>query len=240
MTIIAALVLLSTALPALIAGLVLLNTGLIQWLDGENDIPFGLPEWARLGILIPMLAAVGTGLTAWQNGGQFADALLVGFFGVGPGIVLVLLGKLSAWFKARQQPTGEVTPVDELAQPYPVVNARHRKAIVGAGSTVVPRGQGATVSIQLQRLFRFDRLVIPSSIAGFFAVLNITVDNQSVFVSSDSIPGTAFLPDAAPTEFGVTCGVGHTIKITVENQETVASPAMARVFTAHLEGLTVR
>jgi len=126
MTMIAALVLLSTALPALIAGLVLLNTGLIQWLDGENDIPFGLPEWVRLGILIPALA-----------------------------------------------------------------------------------------------------------------VLNITVDNQSVFISSDSIPGTAFLPDSAQTEFGMTCGVGQTIKITVENQEHVGG-APSRVFTAHLEGLTVR
>lgn len=227
-------------LQALIAALVLLNTGLIEWLNGKNDIPFGLPEWARLGILIPVLAAAGTGFTAWQNGGQFVVALLVGLFGVGPGIVLVLLGKLSDWFKARKKPTGEVTQPDALARPYPVVNARQRKVIVGAGSTVVPRGQGATVTIQPQRTFRFDRLVIPPSIAGFFSVLNITVGNQSVFVSSDSIPGTAFLPDAEPTEFGMTCEIGQTIKIWVENQETVASPAVSRVFTAHLEGLTVR
>lgn len=235
MMMLAALILWSTALPALIAALVLLNTGLIEWLNRENDIPFGLPEWARLGLLIPLLAAVGTGLVAWQNGGQFVDALLVGLFGVGPGIVLVLLGKLSAWFRSRRDATSaqlfgtSVPPVGRFARRYP-------RATVGLGSTSVDRDDHQQVTVLPQRLFRVDRLVIPPSVAECFSVLNITVAETSVFVSSDAIPGTAFLPGSESHEVRMTCQVGQRIVVTVRN----TGLAPKAVFTGYLEGVTVR
>ena len=238
MTMIAALVLFATALPALIAALVLLNTGLIQWLDGENDIPFGLPEWARLGLLIPVLAAVGTGLTAWQNGGQFADALLVGLFGVGPGIVLVLLGRLSVWFKARKA-LGP-NPVVALTQALIAEAGRPqaRAMVLGVGPVALASGADQQIRVSPQRPFKFRRLVIPPSVADGFMVTSLALGIDTMFVSSAPVPALAFVPEAAPIDFGgPVCMVGSEFVLSIRNADTRGVPP--RVFCAFIEGVSV-
>jgi hypothetical protein len=228
-----------TMLGALIAALLLLDTGLVAWMNRQNDIPFGLPDWARAGLLIPLLAAVGTALTAWQNGGQFVPAVLVGLLGVGPGIVLVLLDRLSAWFKSRKAlgpgPVVSLTRalIDEAGRP------QARTMVLGVGPVTLASGTDQQIRISPHRPFKFRRLVIPPSVADGFMVRSLANGIDPMFVSSDPVPALAFVPDAAPIDFGgPVCMVGSEFVLSIRNSDT-RQGIQPRVFCAFIEGVSI-
>ena len=56
----------------------------------------------------------------------------------------------------------------------------------------IAAGAGATIKNQPQVLFRLERFVVPSDIAGFFDIDDIVVGTASVFAAQGAVPARAF------------------------------------------------
>ncbi len=84
--------------------------------------------------------------------------------------------------------------------------------------STVPAGATSTISVQPQCLFRGERLVLGSTSAAGFLILDLKVGKNSQFAASGAHPGEAF----GPTAFGVdlkcdTAQISNTVSIQVQN-----------------------
>lgn len=77
-----------------------------------------------------------------------------------------------------------------------------RRLVIGMASTgTVAAGASATITARPQAVaFKPQRIVIPSTIAPDFIILDIKVGNKSQLVQSGELPGEAFAPDLVDGE----------------------------------------
>lgn len=75
---------------------------------------------------------------------------------------------------------------------------KSRRTILPIESTVaIAAGATATVTARPQDIaFKPERLIIPSTLAPDFLIVDIKVGNRSQFTQSGNVPGEAFLPNA--------------------------------------------
>jgi len=66
----------------------------------------------------------------------------------------------------------------------------------------IPGGTNATIKNQPQVLFRLERFVVPSDIAGFFDIDDIIVGTASVFAAQGAVPARAFDEQATSVLLG--------------------------------------
>jgi len=86
---------------------------------------------------------------------------------------------------------------------------------------------GDTVDIQAtpQILFKPQRLIIPSTIAGQFVVRDLKVGNRPCFAGSGSIAGLAFAENSTYTKFNAeTAHINQPITLTVTNISNADTP----------------
>lgn len=94
-----------------------------------------------------------------------------------------------------------------------------RMVVVGLGSTYVQGLSSANIRMQLQVIFRPERLVIPSSIAPDFLITDIKVGRNSQFVSSGAVPAVLFAESALGVRLKMdTAQISMFMMISVTNQ----------------------
>lgn len=101
----------------------------------------------------------------------------------------------------------------------PDVEKRWRRQVAAVPATPVAVGQIADVRIRPQRLFRIERVSIPSSIAAAVAIRQVVIGQEPQLVASGEIPGEAWseLARDAHVHFD-TADIGHEIILTVRNR----------------------
>jgi hypothetical protein len=67
-----------------------------------------------------------------------------------------------------------------------------REWVLGFGPVTVVAGTGTTIITSPQVVFRGERLIVPSDIAGQFQIDDIRVGNKSQLVSANSLPARTF------------------------------------------------
>jgi len=86
-----------------------------------------------------------------------------------------------------------------------------------------------------QIVFRGERLVVPSSIASFFALIDIKVGNRSQLANSTALPAQTFAENAVGVRLALdTAVVAQDIALVVENVDTATESAVT--FIAALIG----
>lgn len=114
------------------------------------------------------------------------------------------------------------------------LNTRRRFPL-GIVPTSVPALGAATIPAVPQDLFRTERLVIPSSIAFDFGLLDVKVGNTSQLVSGGEVPAALFSEVAIDTNVHFkTAAIGNQITLSVRNKT-----AGAIDFSAGMIGTTV-
>ena len=99
--------------------------------------------------------------------------------------------------------------------------------------TPIPGGAIDVVS-RPQIVFRGERLVVPSSIASFFALIDIKVGNRSQLANSTALPAQVFQENAVGVRLALdTAVVAQDIALIVEN---VSASGSAETFIAALIG----
>ncbi len=101
----------------------------------------------------------------------------------------------------------------------PDVEKRWRRQVAAVPATPIEVGKTADVRIRPQRLFRIERVSIPSSIAPFVAIRQVVIGQEPQLVASGEIPGEAWSEVArdAHVHFD-TADIGHEIILTVRNR----------------------
>lgn len=79
-------------------------------------------------------------------------------------------------------------------------------------------GQALDIELRPQRLFRSERLVVDSTIAPFFRILDLKIGQQTQFVASGALPATIFTEVAVGVRLkGDTANLGNTIIVSAQN-----------------------
>lgn len=79
-------------------------------------------------------------------------------------------------------------------------------------------GQALDIELRPQRLFRSERLVVDSTIAPFFRILDLKIGQQTQFVASGALPATIFSEVAVGVRLkGDTANLGNTIIVSAQN-----------------------
>lgn len=113
---------------------------------------------------------------------------------------------------------------------------RRRREPVGFDTPTIAPGAMEVVTAAPQRLFRSERLVVPSDIAFDLIIRDWKVGNESQLVSGGSLPAAMFTEVAIDTDVHLkTAEVGNVIQLSLENIGT--DPIM---FRAGLLGTTIR
>lgn len=86
--------------------------------------------------------------------------------------------------------------------------------------TSVGAGLSADIELRPQRLFRSERLVVPSTIAPFFDITDVKIGQQTQFVASGALPATIFSEVGVGVRLkGDTANLGNTIVVSVTNND---------------------
>lgn len=121
----------------------------------------------------------------------------------------------------------------------PDVERRWRRQVAAVPATPVKVGATVDVRIRPQRLFRIERVSIPSSIASSIAIRQVVIGQEPQLVASGEIPGEAWSEVArdAHVHFD-TADIGHEIILTVRNRTDELDEPLRRdiVFRALLFG----
>jgi hypothetical protein len=98
-----------------------------------------------------------------------------------------------------------------------------REFPLGFGPVPFPGGTEASVISRPQVVFRGERLVIPSTVAPFFSVIDIKVGNRSQLVNSVALPAQMFIETAVGIRLSMdTAAVAQDVALIVSN-DTLAS-----------------
>lgn len=104
-----------------------------------------------------------------------------------------------------------------LVQDDPPRHARRFPLGFVSAAPVLP-GQSITITSRPQVLFRGERLVLPSDLAGDFAVDDLKVGKDSQFVAEGAIPGRVLQENATDVGFDLdTAQISQDISISVTN-----------------------
>lgn len=131
------------------------------------------------------------------------------------------------------QPAASSGPAIVPVQPRGVL----RRQILPIPATTINGGQSATVTLQPQRAFRVERLVLASSVTPTQCVVSdISVGASRQFVSAGDAPLAAFAADAVGTGLrGDTASPGTTVTITLRNLGDSAETISGAFFGESLE-----
>lgn len=161
--------------------------------------------------------------------GFFAPQWLRGLVPARPGAAAV----------ARATPVATAAPVAPGApaiMPRPVQGILRRQ-ILPIPATPVGAGGTATITLQPQRAFRVERLVLSSTVKpSQIVVSDISVGAERQFVSAGDVPLEAFAPDAIGTGLrGDTAQPGTTVTLTLRNIGAAAETISGAFFGTSAE-----
>lgn len=104
----------------------------------------------------------------------------------------------------------------------------------GFTATIAALAAGVVVSVVAQRMFRPDRLIIGSNVAGGFVVNDIRVGVEPQLYAVGAVPGQMFAENAVNIELhGDTAMPGQSLSVVVSNITNGALP-----FVASFQGFT--
>ena len=90
--------------------------------------------------------------------------------------------------------------------------------VIGFGPAVIPPGETATFNAEPKFEFSGQRLIVPSSFASAFNIVDLQVDGESQAVSAHPIPAAAFSELAVGVNLGLKkAAKGKTITLLVAN-----------------------
>lgn len=93
------------------------------------------------------------------------------------------------------------------------------------GTLVVTAGSTATLTARPQRPFQTERFVLPSTLSGFFAINDLVIGRDSMFVNSEASHGDIFSQTGVGVALlGYIARPGIDITLTVTNIDTVDHP----------------
>jgi len=126
-------------------------------------------------------------------------------------------------------PAAEQAMAQRLAgrRAHMVVNrapTKSRRFPLGFPTTVLAVAGGTiNINAQPQCLFRSERLVIPSDIAGSILVQDLKIGNVSMFPVSNPVPGRCFTENAVGVDLGLdTATTSQFITLSVQNTSLAA------------------
>lgn len=94
-----------------------------------------------------------------------------------------------------------------------------------SGTLVVTAGSTATLTARPQRPFQTERFVLPSTLSGFFAINDLVIGRDSMFVNSEASHGDIFSQTGVGVALlGYIARPGIDITLTVTNIDTVDHP----------------
>lgn len=94
-----------------------------------------------------------------------------------------------------------------------------------AGTLVVTAGSTATLTARPQRPFQTERFVLPSTLSGFFAINDLVIGRDSMFVNSEASHGDIFSQTGVGVALlGYIARPGIDITLTVTNIDTADHP----------------
>ena len=129
----------------------------------------------------------------------------------------------------RQFQVRDVNPQVWREQYLPINLSGGPTATVAAGATV-------QIVTPVQKVFRCNRLIIPSDVAGGYVVNNIAVGVNPQFAATGSLPGRMFSEQSFGIKLhGDTAQVGQSITVSITNVS-----AGALVFVAAMQGFVAQ
>lgn len=107
-----------------------------------------------------------------------------------------------------------------------------REVCQGLYLASVAAGASADVQFNATMLFRPTRLMVGSSFASLFAIQDIKVGADSLFLSTGPVPAEAFLPDAVTASAlkRRSAAPGTPVILTVQNTDGMAHPFRGALF----------
>lgn len=106
-----------------------------------------------------------------------------------------------------------------------------RQLVIGFSAASVAAGVQAVISVLPQVIFRGQRLVVPSDIAGSFSIDDIIVGNRSQLVSAGALPARAFQENCLNNELHLdTASVSQQLILKVTNTSAGALAFSAALF----------
>jgi hypothetical protein len=105
-----------------------------------------------------------------------------------------------------------------------------REFPLGFGPTSFPAGTEASVISRPQVVFRGERLVVPSTVAPFFSIIDIKVGNRSQLVNSVALPAQMFIETAVGIRLSFdTAAVAQDVALIVANGSASATTFQAAI-----------
>lgn len=105
-----------------------------------------------------------------------------------------------------------------------------REFPLGFGPVPFPAGTEASVISRPQVVFRGERLVIPSTVAPFFSVIDIKVGNRSQLVNSVALPAQMFIETAVGIRLSMdTAAVAQDVALIVSNDTLLSTTFQAAI-----------
>lgn len=134
---------------------------------------------------------------------------------------------------AMALPAGSQGAVVAPQQPRGIL----RRQVLPIPATTVSAGGSTTITLQPQRAFRVERLVLGSTVTPSNCVVSdITVGANRQFVAAGDVPLAAFSPDAVGTGLrGDTANPGVTVTITLRNLGASSETVSGAFFGESLE-----
>jgi hypothetical protein len=103
-----------------------------------------------------------------------------------------------------------------------------REFPLGFGPTSFPAGTEASVISRPQVVFRGERLVVPSTVAPFFSIIDVKVGNRSQLVNSVALPAQMFIETAVGIRLSFdTAAVAQDVALIVANGTATATTFQA-------------
>lgn len=134
---------------------------------------------------------------------------------------------------ARAVPPAPAGPQAVPAGPRGIL----RRQILPIPATDVPANGSVVITLQPQRAFRVERLVLASTVSPTQCVVSdISVGASRQFVSAGDVPLAAFSPDAVGTGLrGDTASPGTTVTVTLRNLSSMLEKVSGAFFGEALE-----
>jgi len=118
------------------------------------------------------------------------------------------------------------SPVQVVERPLTDI----REFPLGFGPTSFPAGTEASVISRPQVVFRGERLVVPSTVAPFFSIIDIKVGNRSQLVNSVALPAQMFIETAVGIRLSFdTAAVAQDVALIVANGTATATTFQAAI-----------
>ncbi len=98
------------------------------------------------------------------------------------------------------------------------------------GTTFVAAGTTATLTARPQRTFQTERFALPSTLSGFFAINDLVIGRDSMFVNSEAAHGDIFSQTGVGVALlGFIARPGIDITLTVTNIDVADHPFYASI-----------